>query len=156
MFIVHKSVTSWRIFICDAELSTFTIEQECCLALIKFWPNTLYRFFRFWIGVSAVSLRGSVKSGSNQPWKTERDKLQHSASCAITQPIHKMYNHTTNSKSVRSHILQLVNRLTLAWPSEGRRGLLNPFFNIPHQTGNHLWIRTCHGKCLVPLGGSEI
>ena len=51
MFIVHKSVTSWRIFISDAELSTFTIEQECCLGLIKFWPNTLYRFFRFWIGV---------------------------------------------------------------------------------------------------------
>ena len=51
MFIVHKSVTYWRIFISDAELSTFTIEQECCLGLIKFWLFTLYRFFRFWIGV---------------------------------------------------------------------------------------------------------
>ena len=54
MFIVHKSVTSWRIFISDAELSTFTIEQECCLGLIKFWLFTLYRFFRFWIGVDSV------------------------------------------------------------------------------------------------------
>ena len=70
MFIVHKSVTSWRIFISDAELSTFTIEQECCLGLIKFWPNTLYRFFRFWIGVMKgqlgppvieIAIRNSLK-----------------------------------------------------------------------------------------------
>ena len=51
MFIVHKSVTYWRIFISDAELSTFTIEQECWPGLSKLWLNTLYRFLRFWIGV---------------------------------------------------------------------------------------------------------
>ena len=55
MFIVQKSVTYWRIFISDAELSTFTIEQECCLGLIKFWLYTLYRFFCFWIGVLDIA-----------------------------------------------------------------------------------------------------
>ena len=65
MFIVHKSVTSWRIFISDAELGTFTIEQECCLGLIKFWPNTLYRFFRFWIGVIYTNFLGQ----KTQPWR---------------------------------------------------------------------------------------
>ena len=44
----------WRIFISGAESSTFPFKQECWLGLSKFWLNTLYHFFRFWIGVSHV------------------------------------------------------------------------------------------------------